>query len=1185
MNTDDIYKQMIDFLPFPAIIHQDMKIVYANDKAAKFVGYSSKEEIFSKSIFDFVAEESKKVAIERINLMSQRKVFVEPLVEKVVDKNKKIIEVEISAKWILFNGRTAIFLIIKDRTPLKVAYEEIQKRNIELENIRRANLNIIEDLKRENEKREKIEVDLTISEKRSRTIFEFSSYAVFIIKGNEFVDFNKEATKIFGCKKSDLIGKTPIDFSPEYQPDGEKSSEKASKFIRKAYAGYPQIFEWKHKKLNGELFDAEVRLSILRLGNEKYLMASVQDITERKNMLKNLAASEERFRKLALNTSTFIFVYKGTKFVFANKAFLNFIGYSKKELFSINFWDLVHPDFKEMIRERGLKRQRGEKVPKRYEFKVITKRGKERWVDFSADKIIWNGEPAGLGSAFDITERKLAEQALRESELRFRSLADLLPVAVFETDNNYKITYANRKAFQLFGYTERDLKRSIYGLDMIRPELRKQIVHDLNKIDLGDYEGITETIALRKDASNFHDVFRIAPIFKEGEKIGYRGVVEDVTHIKKSETLLKIQYEIADTVLTAKNLRELFEIVQFELNKVIDANNLFYAEYLSTEKKFVSPFEKDESDSILEWKAEGSLTGYLLKSKKSTLLLNKSEIKKLIKSKKIKRVGSLPEQWLGTVVEVKGKKTGVLVVQSYNNQSAYDKYSVEIIEIIARQISSYIEQKKVEAEMIKLFRAVEESPNAIIITDANWKVEYANPKVKDITGFSKIEILGRNAMIIKPDFKRHFDVENIKKKLLKGETWTGEFFSKRKNGESYWARGSLSPLFDENGNINNYVILLEDFTEIKVKEEKIIESEIHFRSVWENSYDAMRLVNKKGKIVDVNDAFCNLVGKKREELVGKDFYTIYYDFNEGRKLEKLKKNFTEKDRLKRFESRVRLWNGEQKWLELSNSVLSFKDKEPLLLSIIRDVSQRKEMLRATIEAKEKAEEMNRLKTQFFVYMSHELRTPFMGIMGYAQLLKDEIKDPILQKMTEGILSTSKRMLDTLNEILDVTKLEFDQKEMMIEDVNINMEILNVYNAFLQSAKEKGLTLKKYLPREDFYFRTDKRMIRGILNNLVNNAIKFTEKGFVEVSLRKLKRKNGEYAVIKVKDSGIGIPEDKQSIIWDEFRQVSEGASRSYQGSGLGLTIVKKYVEMMKGKISLKSEVGKGSVFTIELPSN
>ncbi len=1181
-NVDQIYRQIIDFLPLPSMIHQDMKVVYANDLLAKHYGFDNKEELIGKSVLSFLSQEFLQVAKERIEYMLSSGKGVNTLIEKVVKENGEVAEVEITASPIMYNNKPAILLIANDMTPLKRMYEEIKKKNEELEKARQVNLNIIDDLALEIEEKKKVQEKLKYSEEKFRTLFESSPDAVFIMKDGHFVDCNVAATKMFGCGKEEIIGKTPIDFSPVLQPNGKNSEEEVLKYISKANKGRYQFFEWRHIRLNGEKFDAEVKLTKFKLGKEKYLSAIVRDITERKRTTEKLKESEERFRTLAAATSTAIFVYRGENFIYVNKAGMDLTGYSLNDIYKMKFWDVVHPDYKEFIKQRGFERQRGEKVESRYEFKIITKKGEERWIDFTAGLMLWEGKPTAIGSAFDITERKKAEEQLRESEERFRSMAELLPVAVFESDLRKNITYANKKALELFKYSEKDLEKGLNGIDLIAQQDREIATENLKEITERGISISNEYLAKKRDGTFFPAFFKTNGISKNGKIIGFRGIVEDITYRKRSENILKIQYEIARAVLLSKNIGELFEIVRKELSRFIDTSNFYYAEYDKEKHIFTIPFEKSREASSPLWKAEGSLTGYLLKKGK-TLLLDKVQIKELISTKKIKKIGALPQQWLGAPIKLKGKFAGAIVLQNYKDPEAFDRYSKEIIEIISQQISTYIEQKKTEEEANKLAKAVQNSPSAIFITDPNWRIQYANPKLEQMSGYSLDELIGKKTSIFQSGLQSDSYLKFMKSDVAEGNSWEGEFINKKKNGEYFWVRSSVSPLLDENGKITNYVIVQEDITEKKRMENLLKESEAQFRSIWENSRDAMRLINSHGEFVDVNDAFCEMVSKSKEELIGKKFYVVYNDFNE-KVFEEFLERFIREDFEPNFEVEVVLWNGKKRWLELTNTFLKFGDKPSLLLSIIRDVTERQEMLRATIEAKEKAEEMNRLKSQFFVYMSHELRTPFMGIMGYSQLLLDELKNEELRIMTQGILNTSRRMLNTLNNILDVTKLEFDQNEMLLEDINLGEVVLDVYDSFLQSAIEKNISLKKSIPDKEVIIKTDRRIVHGILENLVNNAIKFTEKGYVEIKLNTFEDESeGKFARLTVNDTGIGIPKEKQKVIWEEFRQASEGTARNYQGSGLGLTIVQKYVQMINGKIKLESDEGKGATFIVDIP--
>lgn len=244
-----------------------------------------------------------------------------------------------------------------------------------------------------------------------------------------------------------------------------------------------------------------------------------------------------------------------------------------------------------------------------------------------------------------------------------------------------------------------------------------------------------------------------------------------------------------------------------------------------------------------------------------------------------------------------------------------------------------------------------------------------------------------------------------------------------------------------------------------------------------------------------------------------------------------------------------------------------------------DITELKLKERELIESKEKADESNRLKSTFLANMSHELRTPMIGILGYSDLLISELKEDRHKKMATAIHDSGQRLIDTLNLILDLSRLEANKHNIDYQIVNLNALVKNVTFHFEAAASKKKLFLRTTIPTYDIVARTDPRMIRDVMNNLINNAIKFTNAGGVFISLEAF-HKN---FIVTIKDTGIGIPQKSINLIFEEFRQVSEGLGRGFQGTGLGLTICKKYVELLSGQISVKSEPEHGSEFSFQIP--
>ena len=259
-------------------------------------------------------------------------------------------------------------------------------------------------------------------------------------------------------------------------------------------------------------------------------------------------------------------------------------------------------------------------------------------------------------------------------------------------------------------------------------------------------------------------------------------------------------------------------------------------------------------------------------------------------------------------------------------------------------------------------------------------------------------------------------------------------------------------------------------------------------------------------------------------------------------------------------------------LIIANKELSFQNKE------------KEKHAAELIKAKEKAEESERLKSAFLANMSHEIRTPMNGIIGFTQLLKEpNLTIEEQQDFISTIEKSGERMLNTIKDIIDVSKIESGLIATDIKESNINEQTEFVYKFFKPEIESKGIQffLKNSLPAKDAVIKTDIEKIIAILTNIVKNAIKFTDEGSIEFGYEK----KGKFLEFFVKDTGVGIPRNQHEIIFDRFRQGSESSDRNYEGSGLGLSISKSYVEMLEGKIWVESEEGKGSIFYFTIPCN
>jgi PAS domain S-box-containing protein len=368
-----------------------------------------------------------------------------------------------------------------------------------------------------------------------------------------------------------------------------------------------------------------------------------------------------------------------------------------------------------------------------------------------------------------------------------------------------------------------------------------------------------------------------------------------------------------------------------------------------------------------------------------------------------------------------------------------------------------------------------------------------------------------------------------------------------------------------------------------IAENLLKESEEKYRSLIENSGDAIYLLyNRKFEII--NPRFEQLFGYTFDEVNHPEFDFIRLVAPESR-------NYIEERTIKikageklnsTYEFKAITKSNELKEVEVSVSYIHFKGGIATQ-GIIRDISERMKMIEELIAAKERAEESDRLKSAFLANMSHEIRTPMNGILGFANLLKEpHLTGDEKDHFINIIESSGQRMLTTINDLVDIAKIESGMVEIMYSEILVNDQLQALYYFFQSEALKKGLRFI-YRSNPDLIgtsILSDREMLNAILNNLIKNAIKYTQVGNIEFGF---KIENGNI-LFYVNDSGIGIEKSRHLAIFDRFVQEDNSISRSYEGAGLGLSISKAYVEMLGGRIWVESEKGQGAKFYFTIPS-
>jgi PAS domain S-box-containing protein len=385
-----------------------------------------------------------------------------------------------------------------------------------------------------------------------------------------------------------------------------------------------------------------------------------------------------------------------------------------------------------------------------------------------------------------------------------------------------------------------------------------------------------------------------------------------------------------------------------------------------------------------------------------------------------------------------------------------------------------------------------------------------------------------------------------------------------------------APLYNEDGETIGTVGSARDITKDRAVENALRESQALYGALLEANPDIMFLFNSAGDIIACKSPDDSLLLKPAEEMVGTNMGDYISEELFDMAIEAINHvKLTGQPYTYEYELSV----GKAEYFE-SRFV---QCEEDLFLNIVRDITDKKLITKELIRAKDEAERVNNLKSVFLANMSHELRTPMNGILGFSEVLLSMLDNEETKDMARTIHTSGKRLLETLNLILDLSRVEANKQDIKLKSVELNEFLSKLVKLFEALAAQKRLVLKFVSNDPEIDLLTDPSLLEHVVNDLINNAIKFTNKGAVTISLEVYPQDAKNCVQIKVIDTGIGIAKHQQEFIFDAFRQASEGYERSYEGTGLGLTISRGYVELLGGKIYLQSEQRVGSTFSICFP--
>ncbi len=714
-----------------------------------------------------------------------------------------------------------------------------------------------------------------------------------------------------------------------------------------------------------------------------------------------------------------------------------------------------------------------------------------------------------------------------------------IPIPAFLYDNDKEIIFsANRKFCKLFGKKCGDVsyKLTDYFFDgpLQEGEHENVLIHLDEKRTVKGFVNVSE---LPSEGKIFH-LYVIQPY--SSKHISKEEIEKVFNDLNASEAKYRVMIESSgDSIFIIQNGR-----IQYVNPELIRLSEYAEQELLGSDfLDFIAPSEKEKVASFFYQRSTDA---------------------------------NAPSKYESAAVTKSGKIMSVEVLVMKINYNGMNAWQVVLRDITGRKaIENQLRQS--EARYRALFQ--DSASVMLMINPENGAIVDANQSACNFYGYAYDDITCKNISEINclPTEKAYSELIKANQK----EKRQFNFKHRLANGEVRDVEVLSGPVVVGGGRVVYSIVY--DVTGRIEAQQNLDDTNLMLTTILDNMPGGYLLIGENYIIEQVNDRTCEVTGFSREELVGQLCDILCPKGSLSKKCpvwEEGQMSFSGMD------TTVKCKDGRRNPVLKNAQVITIKGKRYILESF-QDITSVKQAEKDLILAKEKAEESDRLKSAFLANMSHEIRTPMNGIIGFTTLMEDpQYSAEEKRSFLSTIKDSGARLLDTVNDLIDISKIEAGQVNVHYSEIDVNGFMKKQYRFFEDEAQKRGLSLE-YASAENpdnIIIRCDEIKLNSIFSNLIKNALKFTDTGYVRFGYR-CENCDNKQILFFVEDSGIGIPKERQKAVFNRFEQADIEDKKAKQGSGLGLAITKAYVEYLNGTINLKSGEGKGSVFEITLPCN